>query len=457
MGTKMAEEPENYHTSAKWKLEALKRDFKKRKLEEAREEIRRMKEEIPSPPSAKEKSKREMIEEKKGSGARLEVEREKPLKSRKKPGPTSSQDSDSEDSASACPKTTSTVRQPVAIASQSASLNVAPSTIKGFLFKKELGFKPYDGPPMSEDSDSDNESRNDKKPPAEPTSFGKKYSPNDIDSSEESDPEKPSPKAMRKVVLNNDMIDSSPSPDRVLRRDSKDPLRTVETKVSSPTTTKENFQQVNSKRPRNPFQVQRLEDERDKELRRQNAFRGAPVNEDALWDTDGEEGTATVSITRRQAPRPTSPASKAPRNPPRRAVRSKRREDLGNPEDEEEVDIDSRNSRENAASVRSPCMKSVHSDDSDDPENDDEVDNVQQDFKPSLANPHFGPYPFKPLELINRETGTSQHEVPAALARYLPPFQREGVQFLYDAVCEDRGTILGELPAVLSLLWLLFG
>jgi hypothetical protein len=514
--------PMDRHAYTMWKFE--KRDSKARQLEEAEEEIKRLKGEIPSPPSAKEETKYEIVNKAKkvsrvvasGSGRsgkshgcdnskkhRMESGSESDISSsagshhrltkrqRNKnqidtldstrtskssssgypnlPGQQSSVSmatttkaskakpfgsSRIADNASERSTTPSTVRRPGAMASQSP--NVGTLTGGGLLFKKDLGFKPYDGPPMSDDSVSDDdESTNDttkKTPPAEATDSGnKKHSSNDniIDSSDQSDGEESSWKATRKKALDNDiMIDSSPSPARTLHRDTTKPHKTVESKVLSSTTKENSQQEVKPKRPRNPLQVQQLEDERDKKLR-QNAFRKAAVNnDDALWDSDGEDATISTT-TRRQVPCLTSPASPAPRKTPlRRVIRSKRRGDLGDSEDR-----DARNIRENATRSLSPSRKSVHNDDSDEPENDKEVDNIQQDYKPTLANPHFGPFPLEPLALVNRETGDSHNQVPAALSRYLPPFQREGIQFLYDAVSEGRGAILGEYPAVFSWLW----
>lgn len=55
---------------------------------------------------------------------------------------------------------------------------------------------------------------------------------------------------------------------------------------------------------------------------------------------------------------------------------------------------------------------------------------------PILQQPKFGPFALEPLDLQNE---TAHHQVPASLARYLAPFQREGVSFLHECLTSHRG------------------
>eukprot|EP00978_Attheya_sp_CCMP212_P000209 scaffold389_cov45-Attheya_sp.AAC.1 len=49
-----------------------------------------------------------------------------------------------------------------------------------------------------------------------------------------------------------------------------------------------------------------------------------------------------------------------------------------------------------------------------------------------------------PLPTGSQDADATQHELPAALNRYLKPYQREGISFLYSAVIKGSGVILGD-------------
>lgn len=99
----------------------------------------------------------------------------------------------------------------------------------------------------------------------------------------------------------------------------------------------------------------------------------------------------------------------------------------------------------------SPTKKSLI-DELEDANNEDEerkANRIKQ--HPHFANPTFGPFDNTPLVLKNLEaaedendSGGQHHQVPASLARYLPDFQREGVGFLYNAIINGKGAILGD-------------
>jgi hypothetical protein len=64
-------------------------------------------------------------------------------------------------------------------------------------------------------------------------------------------------------------------------------------------------------------------------------------------------------------------------------------------------------------------------------------------LKPALPNPKFGPYePMEPLVLGERDG--REVSVPASLNRYLAPFQKQGVEFMYKCLDRKSGVILGD-------------
>lgn len=64
---------------------------------------------------------------------------------------------------------------------------------------------------------------------------------------------------------------------------------------------------------------------------------------------------------------------------------------------------------------------------------------LEDDLKPEFDAPHFGPFSLEPIRL-----GDSQYQVPSAIARYLPDFQRKGIQFMNEALTKHGGAILGD-------------
>jgi len=66
------------------------------------------------------------------------------------------------------------------------------------------------------------------------------------------------------------------------------------------------------------------------------------------------------------------------------------------------------------------------------------------DLHPNFENPKFGPYePMGPLILSNNQNG-DVIQVPASLNRYLAPFQKEGIRFMYECLARNSGVILGD-------------
>ena len=72
-------------------------------------------------------------------------------------------------------------------------------------------------------------------------------------------------------------------------------------------------------------------------------------------------------------------------------------------------------------------------------------DDIGSKDKPSFASPKFGPYVSSEPFLLRPHKDDETYEVPASICRYLPEYQREGIQFLYRCgICTKRGAILGD-------------
>ena len=57
---------------------------------------------------------------------------------------------------------------------------------------------------------------------------------------------------------------------------------------------------------------------------------------------------------------------------------------------------------------------------------------------PEFERPRWGHFRREPLLVLEGVDGNS-HTVPAALSRYLPAFQKEGVRFLYERLTSETG------------------
>jgi hypothetical protein len=86
-----------------------------------------------------------------------------------------------------------------------------------------------------------------------------------------------------------------------------------------------------------------------------------------------------------------------------------------------------------------------------DGDNDDDKDSRQRQ-KPQFDQPKFGPYD-PPVPFIlrsnndnnNNNDDDSSYEVPASINRYLPNYQREGIEFMYKCgIATNVGAILGD-------------
>jgi hypothetical protein len=70
---------------------------------------------------------------------------------------------------------------------------------------------------------------------------------------------------------------------------------------------------------------------------------------------------------------------------------------------------------------------------------------LQQALHPTLKDPKFDIDPLVPLVLCDdNEEDDSRYQVPASMNRYLRPYQREGIMFMYKALAANRGVVLGD-------------
>ncbi|MGK3750051.1 MAG: hypothetical protein ACI8RD_002349 [Bacillariaceae sp.] len=102
-------------------------------------------------------------------------------------------------------------------------------------------------------------------------------------------------------------------------------------------------------------------------------------------------------------------------------------------------------------SSRNSGLKKSHIAEDDDPTSDGEETQPRdtgiglEDLHPDFDDPKFGPYEMEPLLLTTDQTEEGQVlQVPASLNRYLIPFQKEGVKFLYECLSRKSGAILGD-------------
>lgn len=178
--------------------------------------------------------------------------------------------------------------------------------------------------------------------------------------------------------------------------------------------------------PRNPHAIEERQKERDLELARTPISPQDKVKEDSLWDDDDDEPLITSRDQRR-------------RSAPRNAVQNHQHHDHCS---------ENQGAPEVVQQQHSPQARNGENDDNDAYVSEDDESDFDEDGKHNLhpdfgEGPTFGPFELVPLKLENSETGDN-HEVPASLSRYLPGFQREGIKFLYNAISNKKGAILGK-------------
>ncbi|CAB9509245.1 CHD3-type chromatin-remodeling factor [Seminavis robusta] len=250
---------------------------------------------------------------------------------------------------------------------------------------------------------SRDESKQTKKPKHEKSASARTVFPLDSDSDERKSGDQASAGKHRravKKVMANDLSDESGDEQRAVSKLDK------------------------KKAPANPLQA--VERERENVSQMQHRGRNFVGGGD-LWDDDDDNGNSQIDRRPITAPAAHSTESRASISGRPRAAKA----DVG--------EMENVGSGKNGASS-SPCK------------NDDVVADQhkakgrieEHEQYPTLGNPYFGPFDNVPLKLVNKQDARSDHKVPAALARYLPPFQREGIQFLYNAVVNNYGAILGD-------------
>lgn len=79
-------------------------------------------------------------------------------------------------------------------------------------------------------------------------------------------------------------------------------------------------------------------------------------------------------------------------------------------------------------------------------ESDD--DSASEKYSASTLHPHFeapyfGPFDNEPMLLID-ERNELQYEMPLSINRYLPNYQQEGIEFMFDRLAKGCGAILGD-------------
>jgi hypothetical protein len=66
-------------------------------------------------------------------------------------------------------------------------------------------------------------------------------------------------------------------------------------------------------------------------------------------------------------------------------------------------------------------------------------------LKPEFEAPRFGPFAVETPFILGGEESGEKYEVPFSIARYLLPYQREGIEFMYRSAIQPRkGAILGD-------------
>ena len=223
---------------------------------------------------------------------------------------------------------------------------------------------------------------------------------------------------------NDDLMDDSPPPK-------------AKQLLSSPT------QSSASKQPRkasplNPLAMQKREREEQKvfQQKQQNQPPRPVIDDSMLWDSDPDEVPIKVT-SKSTSKRRRGGAKTNTRVPPSL---------LEKPAPVVAANDESVNKPPENATLARREANSENGQAEYDAEVDEEFEIKKMKQHPNFANPNFGPFENVPLVLKNEEGDLLEgdcHQVSASLSRYLPTFQREGIQFVYNALANGRGAILG--------------
>ncbi|KAL3916299.1 MAG: hypothetical protein SGILL_005239, partial [Bacillariaceae sp.] len=198
------------------------------------------------------------------------------------------------------------------------------------------------------------------------------------------------------------------------------------------------------KAPRNPLTLQREQN---------NAFLGLKSPDSSstkkLSQDDSDDGFMSDCDPPVKSPEPEKPKAKRKRDRSRSDQSSKKpktkkrkKKSRRDSSDDEADDVD--------------VSRSLDYNGFDDNMDEDAVN----DLHPIFEDPKFGPFELEPLVLADKDD--KKVAVPASLSRYLAPFQREGIEFMYKVLAGKSGVILGDdmglgkTIQVISLLCALF-
>jgi hypothetical protein len=218
------------------------------------------------------------------------------------------------------------------------------------------------------------------------------------------------PAAESKERLPDDEIESPPKPLPFKKKgigkknSSERPRRTSGTRKSGGT--------------KNPLAYEQREKEKNAIL--MNHLPGPSASDDVIWDSDDDNARTATSRHISNA--------RAQDYPPRLLAL----------DDDDERQV---SSGDGVPAVVLPRSGSDGASESEiDSSSDDEEESNE---KPDFPNPTFGPFANEPM-ILNNSENFEGHQVPASISRFLPDFQREGIQFIYKAISSGNGVVLGD-------------
>ena len=218
------------------------------------------------------------------------------------------------------------------------------------------------------------------------------------------------------------------------------------------------------KRPRNPFTYAKEQDDLlSKMNHRQKATSYDNNNADDDDNDDDDDDGFMDDCKYIESQSPDKPKNKVSQSRKQRSSDYQNAASNDDDDDDEIVDDDiespdkpkkktSQSKKERSSdSSRNSGVKKSHTAEDDYPTSDGEemlprdADFRLEDLHPHFDDPKFGPYEMEPLLLTIDQTEEGQVlQVPASLNRYLIPFQKEGIKFLYECLSRKSGAILGD-------------
>ena len=176
------------------------------------------------------------------------------------------------------------------------------------------------------------------------------------------------------------------------------------------------------------------------------------------YDSDDQSSTVSVEMEVKKKPPPTSfadddddgfmsdcdpspdPSIVKPEKkvkPKKKSTTSRYRKEKASPDDDTKPSPKKKRGRERN-------NESVLDFDDGDSRGEEDYGGSVEDLHPIFENPKFGPYePMEPL-VLSKDDNVPPIQVPASLSRYVAPFQKEGIRFMYDCLARQSGVILGD-------------